>query len=159
MPLRNVASFTVVSRDRLRFHVQIEHKWREYADVRTWDAYLVDDRGRRFIPVDIDLSSDRHVVVMWDFEQRSVQRNRFGDIVRINNDGYKRRNPLGSLSIFRGKGDFVFYAKDLFSSDVKWITLVVNRNQMAFAFTWRFAEDQPDRGPADQPTSVTARVP
>src|SRR5688572_7812598 len=42
MPLRNIASFTVVSRDRLRFHVQIEHKWREYADVRTWNAHIVD---------------------------------------------------------------------------------------------------------------------
>src|SRR5688500_4521631 len=31
-PLKNTASFTVVSRDRLRFHVQLEHKWQEWAD-------------------------------------------------------------------------------------------------------------------------------
>src|SRR5688500_1231768 len=34
-PLTNSASFTVVSRDRLRFHVQIEHKWQDWADVST----------------------------------------------------------------------------------------------------------------------------
>ena len=28
-PLINQASFTVVSRDRLRFHVQIDHKWQD----------------------------------------------------------------------------------------------------------------------------------
>src|SRR5437899_2205160 len=28
-PLINKASFTIVTRDRLRFHVQIDHKWEE----------------------------------------------------------------------------------------------------------------------------------
>ena len=39
---------------------------------------------------------------MWDQEVRSVQRNRFGDVVAINDDGWRRRLPLGSLSVFRG---------------------------------------------------------
>ena len=37
-PLLNQASFTIVSRDRLRFHVQIDHKWQEWADLKTWEV-------------------------------------------------------------------------------------------------------------------------
>jgi hypothetical protein len=141
MPLHNIARFTIVSRDRLRFHLQIEHKWEEWADVSTWRAHLIDDRGRVYRPEAVEKSSDKHVVVMWDMETRSVQRNRFGDIVRVNSDGWKRRQPLGSLSLFRGRGDFVFYAKDLFHRDVRSLTLVVDRGSMAFQFTWKFTDD------------------
>ena len=44
-PLINQASFTMVSRDRLRFHVQIDHKWEDYADLKNWDVDLTDDQG------------------------------------------------------------------------------------------------------------------
>jgi hypothetical protein len=146
-PLNNVAAFTVVSRDRLRFHVQIEHKWSEWAMVDSWTAYLIDDRGRRYLPEAIERVSDAHVVMMWDYETRSVRRNAFGDIVAIADDGHRRRNPLGSLSVFRGRGDVVFYAHDLFTPDVRSLTLVLERTGVAFAFTWRFAEDAPAPGP------------
>jgi hypothetical protein len=140
-PLQNRASFTVVSRDRLRFHVQIEHKWREYANVGTWKAALLDDRGRRYSPDDIDMISDRHVVFMWDYETRSVSRNRYGDIVNINDDGWKRRQPLGNLSLFRGRGDLVFFDRDLFTPQVKWLKLILYRDGLSFEFVWHF-EDQ-----------------
>lgn len=140
-PLVNKASFTVVSRDRLRVHVQLEHKWKEYVDVRNWHGYLVDDKGRRYEPVDIDQSRDRHIVMMWDYETRTAHRNRFGDIIAIQNDGYKRRQTLGSLSVFRGNGDFVFYARDIFTEDVKSLTFVIERRGLSFEFMWRFADD------------------
>jgi hypothetical protein len=139
-PLKNMAHFTVVSRDRLRFHVQIEHKWQDWADVSTWDAYLVDDTGRRYNPDDVDLTSDRVITKMWDYEQRSTVRNTFGDVVHVNNDGYKRRQALGSLSLFRGRGDFVFYHRDIFHPRVKSLTLHIERGGTAFEFTWRFAD-------------------
>jgi hypothetical protein len=139
-PLHNVANFTVVSRDRLRFHVQIEHKWSEWASVDTWTAYLIDDQGRRDRPERIERVRDAHVVMMWDYETRSVRRNAFGDIVAIHNDGHLRRNPLGTLSVFRGQGDFVFYARDIFTPDVQSLTLVLERSGVAFAFTWRFGD-------------------
>lgn len=141
-PLTNAATFTVVSRDRLRFHVQIEHKWKEWVDVSTWTAYLEDDQGRRYYPDEVDPRSDRHIVQMWDYEQRSAVRNRFGDIVHVNNDGYKRRQPLGSLSVFRGRGDFVFFQRDLFGPEVKRLTLHIERSGTAFEFTWRFADEE-----------------
>jgi len=139
-PLKNVASFTVVSRDRLRFHVQLEHKWEEWADLHNWDASIVDSEGRRFVPERVERGDPKVVVFMWDYEVRSYRRDSFGDIAHVNNDGHRRRQPLGSLSLFRGKGDYVFYSRDIFTPDTKWITLVVERPGMAFAFTWKFAD-------------------
>ena len=140
-PLKNTASFTVVSRDRLRFHVQLEHKWQEWADPSRWDVYLVDDRGRVWRPESTEHARTRHLVTMWDQEVRSVQRNMYGDIVAINEDGWKRRVPLGSLSVFRGKADFVFYQRDIFDEGVKWVKLVVKRPGVGFEFRWNFDDD------------------
>lgn len=140
-PLTNMARFTVVSRDRLRFHVQIEHKWQEWADLSTWDAYLVDDQGRRYQPDDVDLVSDRHITQMWDYETRSTVTNDFGDIVHVNNDGFKRRQPLASMSLFRGRGDFVFHSQNIIRPSVKSLTLRIERSGTAFEFTWRFSDD------------------
>ena len=153
-PLRNVAHFTVVSRDRLRFHVQVEHKWQEWADLSTWNAYLVDDQGKHYDPADIDLISDRHITKMWDYEQRSTVVNSSGDIVAVNNDGYKRRQALGSMSLFRGRGDFVFHHRDIFSARVKWLTLHIERSGTVFEFTWRFADDVVMADDAHAATSI-----
>jgi hypothetical protein len=140
-PLMNAARFTVVSRDRLRFHLQLEHKWQEWTDVKGWDAWLEDDQGRRYEPQEIDQRSDKHIVKMWDYEQRSAVRDDFGDIVHINNDGYKRRQTLGSLSVFRGRGDLVFYHRNIFNPRVKSLTLHLERQGTHFEFKWRFADD------------------
>ncbi len=140
-PLQNVASFTVVSRDRLRFHVQLEHKWQDWANPSTWAVYLIDDQGRRWKPESTEHARTKHLVTMWDQEVRSVERNAMGNIVAINDDGHKRRVPLGSLSVFRGKADFVFYERDIFTPDVRWMKLVVRRDGVAFEFRWDFADD------------------
>jgi len=141
-PLTNSARFTVVSRDRLRFHVQLEHKWQEWTDVHAWDAWLEDDQGRHYEPADIDQRSDGHIVKMWDYEQRTAVRNSFGDIVRINNDGYKRRQTLGSLSVFRGRGDLVFYHQNIFNPKIKSLTLHLKRQGTIFEFKWRFTDQR-----------------
>jgi hypothetical protein len=139
-PLFNVASFTMVSRDRLRFHVQIDHKWEEYADLNTWEVYLVDDKGRLFYPEAVEHARKSMITKMWDREQRTARRNQYGDVVAINDDGWRRRQTLGSLSVFRGKADFVFYQRDLFSTNVRSLRLVVKRSGEAFEFTWRFQD-------------------
>lgn len=140
-PLHNEASFTVVSRDRLRFHVQIEHKWREWADLTTWYAYLVDDTGRVYKPEVLERATARHLVSMWDYERRSVVRNQFRDIVLIRDDGYRNRQALGSLSLFRGRGDFVFYSRDIFTPEIKRLSLVLERRGLSFVFTWKFDDE------------------
>jgi len=140
-PLQNIASFSVVSRDRLRFHLQIEHKWQEWADPSEWSVYLVDDQGHVWKPEATEHARTRHLVTMWDQEVRSVQRNMYGDIVAINQDGHKRRVPLGSLSVFRGRADFVFYERDIFTPDVKWMKLVAKKSGTVFEFRWDFDDE------------------
>ncbi len=139
-PLFNQASFTIVSRDRLRFHVQIDHKWQEWADLSTWEVHLEDDRGQRWEPEGIEHARTKMMTTMWDREQQTARRNRFGDIVALNDDGWKRRQTLGSLSVFRGKADFVFYQRDLFHPHVRQLKLVVRRPGEAFHFTWNFQD-------------------
>jgi hypothetical protein len=145
-PLLNKANFTVVSRDRLRFHVQIEHKWKQYTDISTWKAKLYDDQGNQYSPTSIDTVKARHLVETWSFERRSTQRNGFGQIVQINDDGHRDRQPLGSLSVFRGRGDFVFYQRDIFGPEVRSMTLELTRSGVTFKYQWNFAEEEP--GPA-----------
>ncbi len=139
-PLENVAAFTLVSRDRLRFHLQIEHKWQEWADPSTWEVFLVDDRGNEYLPESVEHVRTKHLVSMWDRELRTARRNVYGDIVAINEDGHRNRQSLGSLSVFRGKADFVFYKRDLFRPDMRKLTLVARRSDQAFKFTWKFAD-------------------
>ena len=139
-PLLNQASFTIVSRDRLRFHVQIDHKWQEWADLNSWTVSLEDDRGRKWIPESIEHARTKMITTMWDRELQTAQRNKFGDIIALNDDGWKRRQTLGSLSVFRGKADFVFYQRDLFHADVRKLRLVVRRPGEAFEFVWRFQD-------------------
>ena len=150
-PLQNTASFTVVSRDRLRFHVQIEHKWEEWADLGSWSAFIENSEGKRFVPETIENRAPHHVVHMWDFEKRSVHRSygRRGDIVFIRDDGWKDRQHLGNISVFRGRGDYVFHARDIFTPNIKWIKLVVKRNGVVFTFMWKFVDPDADVSAVD----------
>jgi len=139
-PLINEASFTMVSRDRLRFHVQIDHKWQEWADLTSWDVHLEDDQGHRWVPESVEHARTKIITRMWDREQRTAVRNQYGDIVALNDDGWKRRQTLGSLSVFRGNADFVFYQRDMFNRNVRWLKLVVSRSGQTFEFLWRFED-------------------
>jgi hypothetical protein len=147
-PLYNQARFTIVTRDRLRFHVQVDHKWEEWADLRTWQVYLVDDRGRQWIPESVEHAHTNLMTWMWDREQRTSLCDSHGRAANGNcyntigfaDDGWRRRLPLGSLSVFRGKADFVFYDRDLVTPEMHWMKLVVRRGGEAFEFTWRFED-------------------
>jgi hypothetical protein len=147
-PLFNEASFTMVSRDRLRFHVQVDHKWEEYADLKTWTVSLEDDQGHHWVPESVEHVRSRIITSMWDREQRSQicdrsGRNAGGDCfntIGFQDDGWRRRQSLGSLSVFRGNADFVFYQRDLFTANVHWLKLTVKRSGQEFEYTWRFED-------------------
>jgi len=147
-PLLNEASFTLVSRDRLRFHVQVDHKWQEYADLNSWDVELIDDQGHHWVPESVEHAKVRLLTQMWDQEQRtaicsSQGRDGKGDCINTvsyEDDGWRRRQPLGSLSVYRGRADFVFYQRDLFTSHVRWLKLILKRSGEVFEFMWRFED-------------------
>jgi hypothetical protein len=157
-PLINQASFTIVSRDRLRFHVQIDHKWEDWADLSNWSVKLVDDRGRSWEPESIDHARVGMITKMWDREIQTAicdvdsagqpQINARGDCLAPTRgisktdqtSGWQRRQTLGSLSIYRGKADFVFYQRELFTRDVRWLKLTIKHGELAFEFLWRFED-------------------
>jgi hypothetical protein len=147
-PLVNQASFTIVSRDRLRFHVQIDHKWQDWADLNTWEVALEDDQGRRWVPEAIEHAKTKIMTTMWDREQRTSICSAAGRDARGNcfntigfqDDGWRNRQTLGSLSVYRGKADFVFYQRDLFHPQVRSLRLLVKRPGEAFQFTWNFRD-------------------
>jgi hypothetical protein len=154
-PLINQASFTMVSRDRLRFHVQIDHKWEEWADLTTWDVHLEDDAGHTWAPASVEHPRTKLITKMWDREQRTAVcggtgRDANGNCittVAILDDGWKRRQTLGSLSVFRGNADFVFYQTDIMKADLRHLRLVVKRVGEAFEFNWRFNDKVADNPP------------
>jgi hypothetical protein len=147
-PLLNQASFTVVSRDRVRFHVQIDHKWEDWANPSTWDVHLEDDQGHSWTPDSVEGVRTRLISQFWDREQRSTicsseGRDPTGACIRtlrVADDGWKNRQTLGTLSVFRGNADFVFYQRDLMKPDIRKFRLVVKRPTEAFVFTWRFGD-------------------
>jgi hypothetical protein len=147
-PLINQASFTMVSRDRLRFHVQIDHKWEDWADPSSWDVHLEDDQGHEWQPQTVELAHTRLISQFWDREQRTSVCSGAGrdptgaciTTVAVLDDGWKHRQTLGTLSVFRGNADFVFYQRDLMSAEIRKLRLVVKRPTEAFVFTWRFRD-------------------
>jgi hypothetical protein len=147
-PLYNQASFTIVSRDRLRFHVQIDHKWQEWADLGTWEVRLEDDTGRKWIPESVEHARTKIMTTMWDREQRtsicsSAGRDARGscyNTIGVADDGWRNRQTLGTLSVYRGKADFVFYQRDLFHANVRSLRLIVSRPGERFEFLWKFAD-------------------
>ncbi len=147
-PLINQASFTIVTRDRLRFHVQIDHKWQEWADLKTWTVKLEDDSGRTWTPESVEGARTKILTTMWDREQRTSICNAAGrdatgncfSTIGYQEDGWRHRQTLGSLSVFRGKADFTFYQRDLMHRDVRRLKLTVSRPGEAFEFIWNFAD-------------------
>jgi hypothetical protein len=143
-PLRDIARFHVVSRDRVRFHVQIEHKWREWTDLRTWKVELIDGEGTVHAPEAVTLRSQDHVVSSWDIDRRPATRDRYGEVVDVNPAAAARRSPLGSITVYRGRGDAAFFARDLFTSDTQTLTLRMHRDQATLEFTWHFVDGEVD---------------
>lgn len=148
-PLINAASWSMVSRDRLRFHVQVDHKWEDYTNLRKWSVVLEDDRGRRWTPESIERVHQHLLTEMWDREQRTQMCDNSGrrmggdcfNAIGFYNDGWKRRESLGSQSVWRGNADFVFYQRDLFDKDIQWLKLTIHHGTESFEYTWKFQDD------------------
>lgn len=141
MLLQQAAYFQVVSRDRLRFHVRLTHKWEEYTNIKNWDVYLEDDKGRRYTPDETDLSKNKLITRMIDKEIQTATWNRYGDRVSTKDDGYRNRTVLTSLDVFKGVGDYSFHGRDIFTRDLRWLTLVMEKGGVEYRFTWKFSDD------------------
>jgi hypothetical protein len=136
MRLSNSAYFVAVSRDRLRFHVTLLHKWEEIADPTGWKVWIQDDTGRRYWPEDVDPPRLRPITRVYDRGRRwSVN-----------------SQPLYSVTFYRGDGDYVFYRRDLLRKNMRWLMLVMERSGYEYRYVWSFAD--PDDLSGDIPNDV-----
>ena len=117
---RSSAYFVVVSRDRIRFHIRLQHKWDSIADLRTWEAYVVDGNGHR-LEVDSVTASVRPV-----------------DMFMVKGALYRSRQP-----IYDGRGTLSVYAHDLVDADGS-ITLVLSRPGFVYRFHWITTDIDPE---------------
>ena len=126
--LPNTAYFVAVSRDRLRFHVELYHRWDTIADVGTWDAWLEDDDGTRLFPQAQESFSVEGI------NERLAFR---GDNESL---GPCRQGCAYWLSVYRGRGDLTFYRRDFAARDRRHLTLVMKRMGYEFRYRWSFVD-------------------
>jgi hypothetical protein len=139
MDLFNTAYFVIVSKDRMRFHVTLNHKWETMSDPNRWEAWIEDDSGRRYNPEGVDRRRLRPVTRMWGTD--------------ASND--RLPPPLYALTIWRGDGDYVFYAHDLFRRGMKRVSLVLRRPGYTYRYVWSFVDARGQRpATADRRTRV-----
>jgi hypothetical protein len=117
--LPETAYFVAVSRDRLRFHVTLHHKWEEMSDPQSWQVWIEADRGRHFAPTACDRHTTSPVTRMYD---RAAL------------------DPLVAVTVYRGQGDYVFYRHDLLRRDLRWLMLVMRRPGYEYRYRWSFVE-------------------
>jgi hypothetical protein len=139
--LANSAYFVVVSKDRLRFHVRLVHKWKSIADPGRWRVWLEDENGFKFYPEAIDsryvTRATRVEIVPHDYY---VVAFKVGGLEKINS------YPLLStgsrnVPVWRGDGDYTFYQSDIYKATNKKITLVMSRLGYTFRYSWKFVPD------------------
>jgi hypothetical protein len=123
--LANTVYYVVVSRDRLRFHLTLQHKWESMSDVRTWDAWVEDGRGVRH-PLE-------------DVSQHSVQRS--------------IQDRFGALAIYYGVNDFTIYARDLYESGHQ-LTLVLRRPGYEYRYVWHIDPEANREAEPDEPRQL-----
>lgn len=138
--LVNHAKFIVVSRDRLKFKVDLVHKWRSYVKPCKWKSQVEIDSQKYHLECD-----RRHIgqiTWMWEEQRRKVlKRNRFGDPTEIS--AYeKHRMPLKSMVVFVGKATLSVYNKDIISKNTKTIKLTLEKDGTKFVFIWELKKPQ-----------------
>lgn len=154
--LVNSAYFVVVSKDRMRFHVTLHHKWESMSDPSRWVVWIEDDLGRRFYPSSLDGKRVRPVNQV--FGQRRYRGSRVLEAPLHLVEAVEEiddRLPLAAFGYYRGDADFVFYREDLFRSEMRVLTLVMKRPGYEYRYVWTFVDD-PDAPGATRP--VAARV-
>ena len=143
--MANSARFTVISRDRLRFHVTVEHKWEEFADVTTWEVWLEDESGRRYLPESKELNHNKNKSDFIDYERRTAHYtlgddSLHGDITHVDNDPWNQRVVLRTIDRYHGEGDYSFTGPDILDRDRRKLVLVMKRDGVEYRYVWNFAD-------------------
>jgi len=119
MRLLNSVYFVAVSKDRLRFHVTLNHKWEDMSDPTRWRVWIEDDSGHAYRAAACDRSVVKPVTRMYD--------------------AY-RMQPFLSFTVYKGDGDYVFYRHNLVRKNMRWLTLVMKRPGYEYRYRWSFVD-------------------
>jgi hypothetical protein len=127
--LPNEAQIVLVTRDRLRAHVRLVHRWKDMTDLDRWKAWLEDDRGRKLYPSAVDKRHTGHIneIVVPDLDHFARA------------TGFVYRVPV---NLYDGGGDYDFYAPGFYHERIRRLTLVLERRGYQFRYTWHFVRDQ-----------------
>jgi hypothetical protein len=112
LPIRNSAYYVAVSRDRLRFHITLHHKWDEMADLKQWSLYVEDANGKRHYPEDVTAEVSQVTTL------------------HVRNVVYQLHAPM-----YRGTAALSIYDRDLFAAGNR-LTLVLSRPEMEYRYRW-----------------------
>ncbi|MEJ7596264.1 MAG: hypothetical protein WKG01_00020 [Kofleriaceae bacterium] len=134
LPIHNSAYYVAVSRDRLRFHVVLHHKWDELVDLKRFVAYVEDANGKRHYPEDLSA----HVSQVTTVYIRGV-------LYRIN------------VPLFRGTADLSIYDRDLFAAGGR-LTLVLSRPEIEYRYRWITMDVDIDGYTVGQPSVTLAHA-
>jgi hypothetical protein len=118
--ITNTAYYVVVSRDRLRFHVTLRHKWDTMADLKNWSVYVEDAHGVRHYPEDETV----HVAMISQLSYHGIL--------------YSLPEP-----IYRGVADLSIQDRDLFANSNQ-ITLVLTNGAYEYRYHWISGEPDPE---------------
>jgi hypothetical protein len=132
--LRSSAQFTVVSRDRLRFHVGIVRYFEDEADTGGWTAWLVDENGEKYAPEEREVARVNRISVDWALYPYTP-----GDGWCPNAQPCKSRIVPG-YQVYQGVADYMFHVDGLFTPARQKLTLVLRRGGMEFHYVWRFGD-------------------
>ncbi len=119
--LPNYVYFVAVSRDRLRFHVTLHHKWEDMTDPTRWRVWIEDDTGTRYDPVGVDRRAVKSVTHAYSPSGNPHQHYQ--------------------VSMWKGDGDYVFYRRNLVRRDMRYLVLVMQRPGYEYRYRWSFVED------------------
>jgi hypothetical protein len=129
--LRSSAQFSMVSQDRIRFHLGIARQDEEEADVRGWKVVIEDDTGRRYEP-QRELPVMKRLALNWRLWPYQP------------GDSWCQQPPCLSRVIpgyeaFEGSADYTIHETN-FLRNKKRLTLLATRHGVTMRFTWNFAD-------------------
>jgi hypothetical protein len=130
--LKATAQFTVVSRERLRFHVTVSRWDEDEADPTSWKAWLEDDQGKRYEITTRDGGKVHRISIDWRLYSAAL------------GDTYCPQPPcktriIPGYDVYEGEADLVFRYPDILK-DKKGITLVLEPGGLRYRYNWTFGD-------------------
>ncbi len=128
--LPNTAYLVVVNEDRIRARVRLMHRWKEMTDLHRWKAWLETEEGRPMYPSAVEKRASKAINQLAVPEYDRWTGRKTGFVYRI------------PVNIWDGGGDYVFYKRELFNRDLRRLTLVLQRRDYEFRYTWHFVDGE-----------------